>query len=57
MAKCVTACLRQNEQLYSNITKGNTLLFNEETMITIAHQTNTGVDLHSQAICSSLINR
>ena len=57
MAMCVTACLRQNEQLYSNITAENTLLFNEETMITIAYQTNTVVDLPSQGISSSLINR
>ena len=37
MAKCMTACLRKSEQLDSNITAGNKLLFNEETMIGIVY--------------------
>ena len=53
----MVSCLRQSEQLDSNITAGNKLLFNEETMIAIVYQTNTGMDLHSQVTYSSLINR
>ena len=37
MAKCMAACLRQSEQLDSNITAGNKLFFNEETMIAIVY--------------------
>ena len=37
MAKCMVACLRQSEQLDSNITTGNKLPFNEETMIGIVY--------------------
>ena len=37
MAKCMVSCLRQSEQLDSNITAGNKLLFNEETMIAIVY--------------------